>query len=167
MPEDEGEFVEFVRSERNVAIFKDAIPTPEISRLDMLPSKEERFWFVVHMWDVDHSPEPTLHFVPQQKYYVVDDHGPEVIEFHRCNLDGGRLVRGRIWAEFQYWRFDDPPVVVTKSETFHKWFDVLARWIKKHSIRDAREDYVLPHAAEFSKRGGRLVQAVMADGRAL
>jgi hypothetical protein len=168
MPEDEREFVAFVRSERNVGIFKSVIPTPEIPLLDQLPlMHSEDYWYSLWLWDREHSPEPTFRYVPQQNYYRVESFGPEVIQFQRCTIDNGRLVRGRIWAEMKYWRFDDPPVIITKSESFQKWYGVLARWIKKHSVRDAREDYVLPAAAEFAKNGGRLVQAVMADGRAL
>ena len=67
-------------------------------------------------------------------------------------------MRGRIRAEMTTWAKDG--TLLVKSESFVKWFDRLANWIKRHSVRDERGEYLLPGAAEYAKQGGRLVQAV-------
>jgi len=69
-------------------------------------------------------------------------------------------VRGRIWAEMHVWE-SDGNIQKRKSESFRKWFDRLANWIKRRSVRDEHGDYLLPGAAEYAKQGGKLVQAVM------
>ncbi len=157
---DEADFVEFVRSDRNVGIFMYAMPTSDIPLLAELPKPGVPFWFSLWLWDRDHSPAPKIDYVPEQRYYVVEPIASEVIEFTRSHLDEGCLVRGRIWAEMAVWQSDG--TLVGKSESFGKWFDRLANWIKRRSVRDNRGDYVLPGAAEYARQGGRLVQAVFA-----
>jgi hypothetical protein len=164
---DEQVFLAFVRSDRNVAVFKSVVPSKEIPSLQELPIQGERFWFSIRLWDRDHSPPPVLRYVGRQGYYSVDDIESEVIQFDRCGLDEGRLVRGRIWAEMTGWRHDDPAILVKKSKDFSRWFNRIATWIKRHSVRNAVGDYVLPGALEFSKRGGQMCQAVFAGGKAI
>jgi hypothetical protein len=161
--EDEREFVAFVRSDRDVRVFKSVSPSTEISFLDELPPVGEPFWFALCLWDRRLS-APELSHIEQQGYYAVKETESEVIQFHRCGLDEGRLVRGRIWAEMEYWDLSrNPPHRVRKSESFRRWFDRLANWVKRHSVRDERGDYILPGAAKFAKEGGKLVQAVFAE----
>lgn len=157
---DEQDFIRFVRSDRNVGIFMYTMPTEDIPLLTELPRQGVPFWLALWLWDRDNSPKPKVDFVREQRYYVVDECPSEVIEFSRSHLDEGRLVRGRIWAEMAVWQSDQ--TLLHKSESFQKWFDRLANWIKRHSVKDKHGDYVLPGAAEYAKRGGKLVQAVFA-----
>lgn len=157
---DEADFVEFVRSDRDVGLFMSVVPTNDVPLLAELPKQGVPFWFSLCLWDRDHSPAPKIDYVPEQRYYTVDEIRSEVIQFWRSHLDEGRLVRGRIWAEMAVWQNDG--TLLRKSESFRKWFDRLANWIKRHSVRDDRGDYVLPGAAEYARQGGRLVQAVFA-----
>ena len=163
--EDEREFVEFVRTGEKVALFKSVQASPEILELDKMPPAGEPFWFSLCLWNTDHKPPPTLTYIKEQGYYCVEEMESEVIQFHRCGVDQGRLVRGRIWAEMSYWRLGDvSPIVIRKSEAFVKWFDRLAKWIKRRSIRDQSGDYLLPNAAKYVHAGGQAVQAVFASG---
>lgn len=164
---DENDFLRFLQSTGDVCVFKSVTPTPEIVCLDSLPKQGELFWFAMCLWHRNYSPAPILRHVKQQGYYVVEKFESEVIEFQRCGLDEGRLVRGRIWAEMNGWRQDDPVAIIKKSKEFGKWYDRIAAWIKKRSHRDAVGDYVLPDASDFSKKGGALCQAVLANGQAL
>ncbi len=165
--EDEQEFLSYVRSDRDVGIFKFDVPSTEIPFLNELPPQGEPFWAALWLWDRDHSPRPVLTYVERQKYYAVEESQSEVIEFHRCGLDEGRLVRGRIWAEMNGWHGHDPATIIRKSDAFRKWYDRLAKWIKRRSTRDSVGDYMLPGAAAFAQKGGRLCQAVFADGTAI
>ena len=161
--EDEAEFLEFMRSERDVCLIPDTLPTESIACMSYLPKRGETlFWFKVSLWDRNHSPPPKRRHVQEQGYWVVDELNSEVIEFSRSILSEGRLVRGRIWAEMTEWQQTEPPSLVRKSKTFEKWFDKLARWIRQHATRDENGDYVFPGAAQYESDGGRLVQAVFA-----
>jgi hypothetical protein len=157
---DELEFVTFVRSDRNVGMLIDGMPTENTPLLTELPERGIPFWFSVSLWDQDNSPQPVLQYVPQQSYFVVDEIASEVVKFSRSYLDDTRLVRGRIWAEMSTWGTNG--VAINKSEPFRKWFDRLGNWIKRRSVRDHRGDYLLPGAADYAKQGGKLVQAVFA-----
>lgn len=160
---DEREFLRFVRSDRDVAIFMDATRSSEVEPIDTLPEKGVPGWFMLWLWDRANSPAPKMDYVAEQKYYTVDRFSSEVIEFSRSCMDEGRLVRGRIWAEMVYWDRKDPAAgPFEKSESFKKWFNRLANWIKRRSTKDEVGDYMLPGAAEFARSGGTLCQAVFA-----
>lgn len=163
--DDEQKFLRFLRSDREVGIFMDAVPSPDIPLLEVLPGKETPGWFALWLWDMDNSPHPKMVYVPQQKYYAVDSWVSEVIEFSRScmHVEEGGLVRGRIWAEIAYWDLSqNPPRRVTKTESFRKWFNRLASWIRHKSVKDSLGDCLLPGAAEYAKNGGRLCQALFA-----
>ena len=159
---DEYEFVQFIRSDRDVGILGYAMPSRDTPLLGELPAKGTPFWFSVWLWDIASGARPVVRYVPEQEYYAADPFESEIIEFFRSFLDEGRLVRGRIWAEMEYWRMEEPPVLCRKSASFRKWFERLARWIRRRSQRDELGDYVLPGAAEFARNGGQLCQAVFA-----
>ena len=61
----------------------------------------------------------------------------------------------------------DPERTFAKSEAFRKWFERLARWLRRNSIRNEFGECVMPGAAKFVRQGGKLVQAVFKNGRAL
>jgi len=157
---DEANFMNFVRSSRSVGIMIDGMRTEAISPLAELPERGTPFWFSVWLWDQGNSPTPVLQYVPQQQYFVVDRFSSEVIGFSRSYIEGDCLVRGRIWAEMAFFRSDG--TTAKKQLHFSKWFEELANWIKRRSIRDRSGDYVLPGASEYSQQGCRLVQAVFA-----
>lgn len=163
-PSDEEAFVAFVRSDRDVGIFKYAVPGEDIPFLEQLPEKGEPFWFSLFLWDRDNSPPPILEYVKEQHYFVPNTFASEVIEFSRSHLDEGRLVRGRIWAEMTGWKRDDSASTFQKGESFQKWFDRLANWIKRRSQKNARGEFVMPGATAFVEEGGNLCQAVLGDG---
>jgi len=155
-PSDEYEFVDFVRSDRDVAIFPYFSPRREPSLLDNLAEAKEGTGFTLWLWDRTNSPAPVLDYVHQQGYYTVDRFASEVIEFSRSYMYEGRLVRGRIWAEMTGWRMDDPSATFSKSESFQKWFKRLANWIRRKSIKDSIGDYLMPGAQQFLRDGGHL-----------
>ncbi|MFM2093974.1 MAG: hypothetical protein RIS70_1098 [Planctomycetota bacterium] len=162
--DDEREFVEWVRTSGDVAIFKSAQDSVEIIELQEMPPMGEPFWFALCLWNKDISPPPTLNYIKPKGWHTVDPFESEVVEFHRCGMDKGRLVRGRIWAEMNGWQRSDPAVIIKKSEAFVKWYDRLANWIKRRSIRNAVGDFMLRGAAAFAAKGGQCCQAVLANG---
>lgn len=154
---DEREFMRFVRSDRNVEVFKGHFPSQEIPFLAELPQEGEVDGFQLFLWDRDNSPPPIVRYVKEQGYFVPDFFSSEIIEFSRCFIDERRVLGGRIWAEMAFWD-GNPPVLHRKSESFRKWFSRLATWIKRHATRNSVGEYVMPGAAEFVKNGGQLRQ---------
>ena len=159
---DEKAFLDHLRGDRNVGILPSAMPSRVPRILDELPARDDPFSFLVWLWDMDNSPPPQMCYVPEQGYFVVDMFRSEVIEFTRSRTDQGRLVRGRIWAELVGWDPDSGGKPFRKGKSFQRWFERLARWIRRHSIRDQVGDYLLPGAAEFARKGGELRQFVVA-----
>ncbi len=144
--DDERRFIEFARSDRNVRMFKPDQNTLDIEFLEELPPSEDISAGQVLLWDKENSPFPTLRYVSKGGFYYVETGQSEVIEFSRCGIDKKeRWIPGRIWAEFSML---DGDRLVKKSQAFEKWFDRLARWIRKHGVRDERLEYVLPGAQE-------------------
>jgi hypothetical protein len=163
MESDESQFIEFARTGRDLCIIPFPLRTASVPCLAELPKLDIPFWYSVCLWDRSGSTDPALRYVSQQKYWIVDELNSEVIVFSRSIIDQGRLVRGRIWAEFIVWKQSDPPERLRKSKAFENWFDRLGRWIKRHSTRDANGDYILPGAIEYQRQGGKLVQEVFAN----
>lgn len=160
---DERAFMDYVRSGGKVAVFKCSMPTEKIPFLKELPPRGESFWWALFLWDTANSSHPKLDYIAEQDYYVVDSMTSEVIEFSRSYIDEGRLVRGRIWAEMVGWERGSPEHTFEKSDSFKKWFNRLANWIRRNSVRNAVGDYMFPEAAEYLEHGGRLVQVVFSD----
>lgn len=156
---DERSFIEFLRADPNTVIFRSSEKTSEIEDLVDLPKPNELEWFALNLWH-KHLSTPVLDYIERQGYYSPNKEVSEIIEFDRSTKDQGRLVRGRLWAEMQYWSKEDPPQVVRKSEAFVKWYNRLANWIKKQSERDQHGFYVMPGAAQFVADGGSLSTGV-------
>ena len=148
--EDERQFVTFIRSMGNVAILGSVQLSKAVLELQELPPVGEPFWFALCLWNKDCSPAPKMEYVTEQNYYCVEETESEVVEFSRSGVCDGRLVRGRIWAEMTYWQLDDPPVVVKKSAAFGKFYDRLANWLRRQSVRDGAGNYVFPGARDFA-----------------
>lgn len=160
---DEEEFVHFLRSDMDICIFMDAQPSSEVIPLKSLPNKDVSGWFLLWLWHRRKSPTPEMNYITKQKYYMVDSTCSEVIEFLRSFIDNGHLTRGRIWAEMSYWDLNkNPPVLMKKSDAFNTWYNRIANWIKRRSVKNQLGDYLLPDAVQYVKNGGKLRQVPFA-----
>ena len=161
--DDEAEFVAFLRLDPEVMVISYASSSPEPTALDALPQQTVPGWWMLWLWDGATSARPVFRFVPEVGRYVIDGLRSELVEFSRSYLADDGLVRGRIWAEMDYWDLDqNPPQRVRKSERFAKWFDHLAGWIKRKGRKSMAGEYVLPGADRFKASGGRLCAVHMA-----
>ncbi len=154
---DEKIFLDFLRSDPKLRIFKDRMTEPKITPLDALPDRTVPGWFILWLWHED-SPPPRLKHAEARKYYVVDSTVSEVIEYSRSYLQDGSLVRGRVWAEFAARDPGDPTRRIQKGKAFSKFFNQLANWIKRTGSQNKMGDYLLPGATMFAADGGRLLQ---------
>lgn len=157
--QDELRFLTYLNDRADTVVVKAVQSSPDPIRLSSLPLKPEPFWFAMYLWNHNISPPPVYRFISEQQYYCLDNANSEVIEFDRCGVDGGRLIRGRIWAEMIMPKGNGGPSN-DRCEQFRKWFDALSRWIKGHSVRDSFGDYVFPGARAFAQEGGRLLRAI-------
>ena len=64
-------------------------------------------------------------------------------------------------------REEEKSGIFKKSVPFSAWYERLAKWIKRHSVRNERGEFVMPGAAAFAEQGGAMCQAVFASGKAL
>lgn len=149
---DEINFINFIRSDRKTCILPSNLSSENLECLEALPKKPTLSWFKVWLWDMDHSPPPILSFVDKQNYYYVESLFSEVIEFNRSYVDKNRLRPGRIYMQTGYW--DESGAYVTKNDEFIKWFERLARWIRRNGKRHNESGFMLPGAQEFAKAGG-------------
>lgn len=158
--DDEREFLDFVRSEADACVFMSHQASEAIEFLQDLPTSETSGWFNVCLWSRGISPPPRIELTERRSRYSVNKTDSEVIEFYRSHVNPeGRLTRGRIGAQMSYFRVAAGATEATrKSEAFVKWYDRLARWIKRHSTLNAIGYYVLPGAAAFVAGGGYCAQ---------
>jgi hypothetical protein len=149
---DEKSFVDFLRLDTSVHILRYRSPGPEPDALAELMAADEPWGCGLWLWNSSISPPPTVHYVPEQNFYYLDPIPNEVIEFHRCQTVNGRITRGRIWAEFNYWNNGNPSDLIRKSNDFEKWFNRLARWIKRQAVYHDSREYFLKDARALMER---------------
>ena len=85
--------------------------------------------------------------------WSVDDSNSPVIEFSRSEQRGNGLMEGRIYATFKLVRWDLNSLV-PKDPAFAKWYDKIARWIKRRYTRIESLTYASPRALKFKEEGG-------------
>ena len=151
--EDERTFLDFVKTTGDVIVLPSSSPQAEYSALTELPGfSSEQFDFFLWLFNRSVSSRLVTEYVPQQGYFVIDRQESSVVEFSRTIIDQGVIRSGRLWAEFKYldsegnWAFTEPE--------FKKWYEVLAKWIRKHYTREIDLDlYVSPGALGLVKKG--------------
>ena len=149
---DEQLFIDFLRTDENVFIIRHTTTGQEPEILAELPPTDEPWGWIVWLWNSSISPPPEQRFIKEQNYYYLDPIPNEVIQFHRCQTVNGRITRGRIWAEFNYWNNGNPSDLIRKSNDFEKWFNRLARWIKRQAVYHDSREYFLKDARALMER---------------
>ena len=163
--EDEQQFCEFVLADRRVVFLPeihDRMPMPRYRSL--LEANQSRYPNNLLIWNRGIGEELTI-----------TCHGPNniqadktndcLIEFHRSRLHGNILVRGRIWAEMRALRGEDP-AFICKNPEFERWYDSIARWIRKRYRHDPKYGfYIGSRASElYTQQVIDLAQALTLKG---
>lgn len=180
LPEDEEEFLRFVRNAGNVDILPWKSPVEKFSSFRELPkSFSGDLWGSVYLFNRSIPNRFIVTYIPTQKYYTIEGSGSSVVEFSRSFLKGNELKQGRLWADFV--RFTDesleklreaelrygsplPAHVIQscsrlepKEPEFKVWYETLARWIRKNlkptSDPNAAGEHVGPAATKAVKEG--------------
>lgn len=153
--DDERRFLEAARACGSVVLLMWRQGSPRFEELEELPPVGDPFGFAACLWNRDTSPPPVLNPVAERGYYTVEKNRSEVVEFSRSRLSEGVLTAGRLWVLPTYWELqDEPPSLVRKGEAFLRWYDRLARWIRKSSVGRVSSCHLLPGAAAFVSAGG-------------
>jgi hypothetical protein len=176
LPEDEGEFLKFVRATGGVDVLPWKSPTREFKPFHKLPTPfTGDLWTSAYLLNKAIPHRLIVTYVPTQKYYTVEDSDSSVIEFSRSYLKDGKLKEGRLWADFarvggppeflerlQQGKLGDKslpplpsPILEPKEPEFKAWYETLIRWIRKHCkpLPGPVGEHVGPAAAKAVKEG--------------
>jgi len=100
--------------------------------------------------------------VTGQPFYEIRMDMNYVIEFTRCVIKDQVMRDGRLACFAAY---ENEGGTLRKKEKLAKWYNRLARWIKKHSVHASWDGekpvwslYLMPGAVEFYQQGGKLGQ---------
>ncbi len=158
LPEDEDTFLKFLRQDPNntlVRYYSDK--AIDVISFDVVQTLNE---LAVFIWNTSF---PSLEgFVEKntdrqgQVFFGIDVWRAPVIEYSRSTFTtDNRLLRGRIWAEMY-------PLIgqefIHKGTEFEKWYDSIARWLRRNLIR-VKELYAYmgPEALQwYQEKGGLL-----------
>jgi hypothetical protein len=109
---------------------------------------------IAHLQKYD---EDIMDYVPtgQVSYYVDKDVTP-VIEYTPSRIrPDGEISQGRIWAQMYYVEGNE---WVYKGDAFNKYYEKIARWIRKNFSRIENADgYFGPEAFKLHKDGNLLI----------
>jgi hypothetical protein len=151
--EDEAEFVRFVKSTGDVSVLPARSPSPQFQDVEVLPEPlKSDHWYVFYLFNRDVSSRLVIQPIPQHGQYDVNSSVSSVIEFLRTRPEGNRMHPGRIWADFRY--FDENRMTfVMKEPAFAKWYERIARWIRRNFEYLEPHGYVGPTARKRISNG--------------
>ena len=103
----------------------------------------------------------TLKKPPHQRLYTIRHDVNYMVEFTRCFIKDDVMEQGRLAYLGRY--EDADGIWKRKDERLTKWYERLARWIRKNSVRTSWDGenlawslFILPGALEFYQQGGKL-----------
>jgi hypothetical protein len=159
LPHDEQTFVDHVLSQSGVVMLGTAFLDKAPRIIERLPEHNEPdLWrWMVFFWDTG---------LPFMNRYNESQQGPHsgmdyldrlrahVIEFSRSGLrEDGTLRRGRVWIETAYFEGEQ---LVYKDPRFVRWYDRIARWLRRRYRKLKPLIYIGPQADEWYQAGGKL-----------
>src|SRR5258708_8091056 len=152
LPEDQRALLDFAENHDSVvATLRDA-DSPKIQPLTGSQSSESKalvFWNRGLLTNLERK------WIPDPGYYRVDTLHLPVLEFIpslKTTWEGkAAVVQGRLFGDF------DP--YLAKPPEFEKWYESLARWIRKNYRKNSAKigGYIGPAAYEIYPNGGYLI----------
>ena len=143
---DEDGFVQFLRADPDIVFLDDLSPRAQPAVLESLRPREEPYSLKAWLWNRRISAPANTRFVSERIGYSIDPDTSEIVEFCRSRVSADGYMVGRLWAQMSWWSDDDPPVLMRKSPEFQKWYDQLARWIRKNAVGKGKGAYIFPDA---------------------
>jgi hypothetical protein len=152
--EDERQFVEFVKSTGDVILLPNISSKKKFDPVEILPAPfSGKWWDYFSFFNQDISDNLRASYIKQQRYWSLDRSNSSLIEFFRSSVEHqlyyNRPLRdGRIWAEFTICE-EELPDMVPKEPEFEKWYEKIARWIKRRYKCNEYYDYIGPGAQKL------------------
>jgi hypothetical protein len=154
LPPDEEEFISRACEDGDVVLVKESSDQRDAVILERLPPQgtlEARRGLV--LWNRAITPRIVVDPL-RPNLFGVNKTNSEVIELSQSEMKDGVLEHGRLWIETH--ANDEQFNPVPKSEAFIKWYDGIARWIRKHYAKGPYGRYVATHAQRWVESGGIL-----------
>ena len=155
-PEDEREFAQFVREDPDTVFIARQTRTSDILEFSS-PEEADRSECIEHktwlwIWNKRICTQVKLAQYSPHTFAVLGNN-EELIEFHRCFLHGRTMVAGRLYADMS--SLDETgKQLIRKEMEFQRWYDKLARWIRRHYTRDPKYgDNIGPRARQAYESG--------------
>jgi len=151
--EDERRFLEFLWTTGDVVVLPYSSRQAKFPELTELPGfSSEQFDFFLWLFNRNVSSKLVTEYVPQQEYFVIDREKSSVVEFSRTILDQNIIRPGRLWVEFKY--LDPEGNWESKEPGFKKWYEIVAKWIRKNYSHEIDPDFYFgPGALELVRKG--------------
>jgi hypothetical protein len=151
--EDEQEFANFVLQDRRVVFLPSQFATKQIHVYrNLTEASQPQYPGTLLIWNRGIGGELVMHEYGPGNVRIDKSNEP-VIEFCRSFQHGTHLIAGRIWAEMQV--FDPSQTqVIHKGKDFERWYDSVARWIRRHYEHETKYGmYIGPQANKQYKSG--------------
>ena len=138
--EDEREFAQFVREDSDAMFIARQTRTSNILEFSY-PEEADHSEHVQHrtalcIWNKRICGKVTMvQYSPES--FLVRGINEELIEFSRCFLHGRTMVAGRLYADM-YSLDESAQQLIRKGIEFERWYNKLARWIRRHYTRDPK-----------------------------
>ena len=124
--EHEQALLEFVRRSSDVTLIRASAPTPEeLFPQHFLPRGD--WQWIYYLWNRSFSWAPE---VVQRRDHVAigNTNAAPLIEYTRHNFSSSEPIGRIYWAK----NFSAPEGLAYDSASFSKWFDTVARWVRRH-----------------------------------
>ena len=139
-PADEEVFIGYARGTGDVMVVPHRLKDLKHLGISDLPDPvTENFNYALHLFNRSISDRLITRYVEEQNCYMVDDSVSSIVEFSRTIREGKTIRPGRLYAEFKY--VDSEGKWAPKEPEFQKWYETLARWIRKNYSRDIDPHY--------------------------
>jgi hypothetical protein len=152
LPEDRDAFLRFVQKDDLAAVVADGSDSPIVRPLERRDFNAHKD---LYLWNRKFLPSFRRKWIPGPRYY-----GVSVLDLPLLQLSGSTLttwedkpaiVQGRLYGIF------DPDL--EKPPEFQKWYEQLARWIRKNYRKSPTSmgGYLGPAAYDLFEKGGYLL----------
>ena len=137
---DEEEFMRFVRSTGDIVVLPPYIKNPHNPGVTALPQPASKnFNYAMHLFNRSVSSRLFFMYSDKMACHIVDGIDSSVVEFKRTIAWDKKMRVGRLYAEFKY--VDSGGKWASKEPEFQKWYELLARWIRRNYSREIDPDY--------------------------
>lgn len=154
--EDEEKFLGFVKQTGNVVLLPPLSPTENFQTVDQLPEPfSTDLWRQFWLWNRSIVPSFQSEYVAEKGHYAINGLLSSLVELSRSYVKDNTMYPGRIWAEFTVVDGETNDLG-QKDREFRKWYESLAKWIRKEFYHTGWMIFAGRGALRFQDEGGTL-----------